>query len=64
MPVESYMHKYAKTVLASWLRKKLRIGEKYKGLENIPLRFSKNALLPWMFILSIRCALTREQNKL
>lgn len=41
MPVESYMHKYAKTVLASWLRKKIRIGEKYKGLENVPLKCSK-----------------------
>lgn len=37
MTVESYMHKYAKTVLASWLRQKVRVGEKYKGLENIPL---------------------------
>jgi len=37
MPVESYMHKYAKMVLASWLRKKIRIGEKYKGLDNISL---------------------------
>jgi len=37
MGVESYMHKYAKTVLAGWLRKKIRIGENYKGLDNIPL---------------------------
>jgi hypothetical protein len=35
---ESYMHKYAKTVLASWLRKKIRIGEKFKGMCNIPLK--------------------------
>jgi hypothetical protein len=35
------MHKYAKIVLASWLRKKIRIGEKFKGLCNIPLKFGE-----------------------
>lgn len=37
MGVESYMHKYAKVVLSTWLRKKIRIGESYKGLCNVPL---------------------------
>lgn len=37
MGVESYLHKYAKIVVASWLRKKIRIGPKFKGLSNIPL---------------------------
>lgn len=37
MSVESYLHKYAKIVVASWLRKKIRIGPKFKGLNNIPL---------------------------
>ena len=37
MGVESYLHKYAKVVVCSWLRKKIRIGEKFKGLNNIPL---------------------------
>ena len=37
MGVESYMHKYAKVVFASWLRKKVKIGASYKGLDNIPL---------------------------
>lgn len=36
MGVESYMHKYAKVVLSTWLRKKIRIGDTYKGLANIP----------------------------
>jgi hypothetical protein len=40
MGVESYMHKYAKVVLAGWLRKKVRIGEKFKGLDNIILTLS------------------------
>lgn len=40
MGVESYMHKYAKVVLAGWLRKKVRIGEKFKGLDNIQLTLS------------------------
>lgn len=37
MTVESYMHKYAKIVLASWLRKKIRVGQSYKGLDNFPV---------------------------
>lgn len=37
MGVESYLHKYAKVVVASWLRRKIRIGTKFKGLNNIPL---------------------------
>lgn len=37
MGVESYLHKYAKIVVASWLRRKIRIGTKFKGLNNIPL---------------------------
>lgn len=37
MGVESYLHKYAKVVVCSWLRKKIRIGEKFKGLNNISL---------------------------
>ena len=37
MGVESYMHKYAKVVLATWLRKKIKVGANYKGLDNIPL---------------------------
>lgn len=37
MGVESYMHRYAKVVLSTWLRKKIRIGETYKGLNNVPL---------------------------
>jgi len=41
MGVESYMHKYAKVVLAGWLRKKVRIGEKFKGLDNIQFTLSR-----------------------
>lgn len=41
MGVESYMHKYAKIVLAGWLRKKVRVGETYKGLDNIPIPVQK-----------------------
>jgi hypothetical protein len=37
MGVESYLHKYAKIVVCSWLRTKIRIGEKFKGLDNIKL---------------------------
>lgn len=37
MGVESYLHKYAKIVVCAWLRKKIRIGAKFKGLNNIPL---------------------------
>lgn len=37
MGVESYLHKYAKVVVSSWLRKRIRIGENFKGLSNITL---------------------------
>ena len=37
MGVESYLHKYAKVVLCAWLRKKIRIGATFKGLNNIPI---------------------------
>lgn len=37
MSCESYMHKYAKIVLASWLRKKIKIGEKYKGFPSVDM---------------------------
>jgi hypothetical protein len=43
MGVESYMHKYAKVVLSTWLRKKIRIGETYQGLSNVPLPSKKEA---------------------
>lgn len=35
MGVESYLHKYAKIVVASWLRRKIKIGKNFKGLSNI-----------------------------
>lgn len=37
MGAESYLHRYAIVVMCSWLRKKIRIGPKFKGLNNIPL---------------------------
>jgi hypothetical protein len=37
MGVESYLHKYAKVVVSSWLRKKIRIGKKFKGMSNLKL---------------------------
>lgn len=37
MGVESYLHRYAKITLAGWFRKRIRIGEMYKGLNNIDL---------------------------
>jgi len=37
MGVESYLHKYAKVVVCSWLRKKIRIGSNFKGLNNVEL---------------------------
>jgi hypothetical protein len=40
MGVESYLHKYSKVVVCAWLRKKIKIGEKFKGLSNIPLRLA------------------------
>lgn len=40
---ESYLHRYSKIVLASWLRKQIRIGEKFKGLNGFEL------ILDWDF---------------
>lgn len=37
MTVESYLHKYAKIVVAAWLRKKIRLGSTFQGLNNIPI---------------------------
>lgn len=34
---ESYLHKYAKVVLCGWIRKKIRIGSRYKGLNGFDL---------------------------
>lgn len=45
MGVESYMHQYAKVVLASWLRKKVKIGSKFKGLANINLTLNDSPKL-------------------
>ena len=37
MGVESYLHRYGKKVVASWLRKKIRIGSNFKGLSNLKM---------------------------
>lgn len=35
--VESYKHRYAKKTVAQWIRKRCRIGEKFKGLQPLVL---------------------------
>lgn len=40
---ESYLHRYSKIVLASWLRKHIRIGKNFKGLKGF------NLDLDWAF---------------
>ena len=46
MGVESYLHRYAKIVMCGWLRKKIRIGSKFKGLSNIPLELETHGEKP------------------
>lgn len=46
MGVESYLHKYAKVVLCAWLRKKIRIGSSFKGLNNILLTLESSKESP------------------
>lgn len=41
---ESYLHRYAKVTLSSWLRKKIRIGPNFKGLNNIDLSGASSGL--------------------
>lgn len=46
MGVESYLHKYAKVVVCSWLRKKIRLGKNFKGLNNLDICLIDDAKSP------------------
>ena len=45
---ETYLHKYSKQVLCKWLRKRMYVGDKFKGMKNIPLELTFPKTKPMM----------------